>query len=178
MQWHTEYDAVLHIINKHTGEPHPMSKKIKSKGYICFHYPNAYEEDGHIVMDATASWHQENIDYTIERLRSPELMKEWLQKNEKTNDAQRFCFPLDVANRPVGTNLNTLTNATATLREDGTLWLEVSLVQYFSFRSTRWISSIWSNLSFWYLCSRRICTTQPKLNGARKLDRMDSSFVA
>lgn len=53
MMWHNEYDSILHIINKKTGEPHPLSRKIKSRGYICFHYPNAYEEDGHIVMDAT-----------------------------------------------------------------------------------------------------------------------------
>jgi len=124
MQWHSDYDAILHIINKKTGEHHPMSRKIRSKGYICFHYPNAYEEEGHIVMDATASWKQENIDYTIERLRSKDLMKEWLEKNDKTNDAVRFCFPLDLSKRPVGTNLNTITNATAKLRDDGTLWLE------------------------------------------------------
>lgn len=124
MQWHKDYDACLHIINKKTGEPHPMSRKIFSKGHICFHYPNAYEEDGHIVMDATASWQQSNTDYTIERLRSRDMMKEWLEKNEKTNDAQRFCFPLDTKNRPIDTNLNTITNATAKMRNDGTMWLE------------------------------------------------------
>ena len=65
MHWHSDYDACLHIINKKTGEPHPMSKKIFTQGHICFHYPNAYEENGHIVIDATASWKQSNKDYTV-----------------------------------------------------------------------------------------------------------------
>lgn len=139
MKWHSEYDSILHIINKKTGEPHPMSRKIKSKGYICFHYPNAYEENGHIIMDATASWKQENVDYTIERLRSPDLMKEWLEKNDKTNDAVRFCFPVDVQpGSKSGCNLNTMTNASATMQEDGTMWLEVNTcdsLNYITIRS-------------------------------------------
>ena len=65
MHWHSDYDACLHIINKKTGEPHRMSKKIFTQGHICFHYPNAYEENGHIVIDATASWKQSNKDYTV-----------------------------------------------------------------------------------------------------------------
>lgn len=123
MQWHKDYDAIIHIINKHTGEPHPMSRKIKSKGYICFHHSNAYEEDGHIVIDCTPSWKQENVDYTIDRLRSADMMKDWLETNEKTNDAHRFCFPLDSEKRPLGTNLNTISNATAEMKTDGTMWI-------------------------------------------------------
>lgn len=125
MEWHSDYDSILHIINKKTGEAHPMSRKIRSKGYICFHYPNAYEDRGHIVIDATASWKQKNVEYTIERLRSPEMMKEWLERNDKTNDAVRFVFPINLPkSAKTNVNLNTISNATSNLREDGTLWLQ------------------------------------------------------
>ena len=60
MKWHSEYDSIIHIISKKDGTPHPLSKKVRAKGFISFHHSNAYEKDGHIVLDVTASWKQEN----------------------------------------------------------------------------------------------------------------------
>ena len=60
MKWHSEYDSIIHIISKKDGKPHPLSKKVRAKGFISFHHSNAYEKDGHIVLDVTASWKQEN----------------------------------------------------------------------------------------------------------------------
>merc|ERR1719209_815936 len=124
MHWHSEYDSVIHIISKKDGTPHPLSKKVKSRGFISFHHSNAYEKDGYMVLDVTASWKQENKDYSIKRLRSPNMMKEWLKENRETNLAARFCFPLSVENRPKNVNLNTFGKATAKLRDDGTVWME------------------------------------------------------
>ena len=97
MQWHSEYDSIIHIISKTDGKPHPLSTKVRTKGFISFHHSNAYEKDGHIVLDVTASWKQENKDYTIERLRSKDMMKDWLKSNRETNMAARFCFPQKVS---------------------------------------------------------------------------------
>ena len=55
------------------------------------------------------------------------MMKDWLETNEKTNDAHRFCFPLDSEKRPLGTNLNTISNATAEMKTDETMWITVNI---------------------------------------------------
>lgn len=124
MKWHSEYDSIIHIISKKDGTPHPLSKKVRAKGFISFHHSNAYEKDGHIVLDVTASWKQENKDYTVERLRSKGLMTDWLKENRETNMACRFIFPDNVEGQPKNKNLNKFGEATAVLRDDGTVWME------------------------------------------------------
>jgi len=124
MKWHSEYDSIIHIISKKDGTPHPLSKKVRAKGFISFHHSNAYEKDGHIVLDVTASWKQENKDYTVERLRSKGLMTDWLKENRETNMACRFIFPENVDGQPRNQNLNKFGEATAVLRDDGTVWME------------------------------------------------------
>ena len=124
MEWHSEYDSIIHIISKKDGKPHPLSTKVRTKGFISFHHSNAYEKDGHIVLDVTASWKQENKDYTIERLRSKDMMKDWLCSNRETNMAARFCFPEKITSLTrKNVNLNKFGQATAKLRDDGTVWM-------------------------------------------------------
>ena len=53
------------------------------------------------------------------------MMREWLEENDKTNEAVRFCFPIDPTGATTGTNFNKINKATATMRSDGTMWLEV-----------------------------------------------------
>ena len=66
----------------------------------------------------------QNQDYTIERLRSKDMMKDWLKENRETNMACRFCFPTDITGAKKGVNLNKFGKATAILREDGIIWME------------------------------------------------------
>ena len=63
----------------------------------------------------------------MERLRSKGLMTDWLKENRETNMACRFIFPENVAGQPRNQNLNKFGEATAVLRDDGTVWMEVRL---------------------------------------------------
>ena len=71
--------------------------------------------------------HTSNLDYTVERLRSKGLMTDWLKENRETNMACRFIFPENVDGQPRNQNLNKFGEATAVLRDDGTVWMEVRL---------------------------------------------------
>ena len=65
-------------------------------------------------------------DYTVERLRSKGLMTDWLKENRETNMACRFIFPENIEGKPKNQNLNEFGEATAVLRDDGIVWMEVS----------------------------------------------------
>ena len=53
-------------------------------------------------------------------------MTDWLKENRETNMACRFIFPENVDGQPRNQNLNKFGEATAVLRDDGTVWMEVS----------------------------------------------------
>ena len=53
-------------------------------------------------------------------------MTDWLKENRETNMACRFIFPENVDGKPRNQNLNQFGEATAVLRDDGTVWMEVS----------------------------------------------------
>ena len=70
-------------------------------------------------------------------------MTDWLKENRETNMACRFIFPENVDGKPKNQNLNEFGEATAVLRDDGIIWMEVSrkihhrksvilILQYFS----------------------------------------------
>ena len=52
-------------------------------------------------------------------------MTDWLKENRETNMACRFVFPENVEGKPRNQNLNKFGEATAVLRDDGTVWMEV-----------------------------------------------------
>ena len=54
-------------------------------------------------------------------------MTDWLKENRETNMACRFIFPENVDGQPRNQNLNKFGEATAVLRDDGTVWMEVRL---------------------------------------------------
>ena len=88
MKWHSEYDSIIHIISKKDGTPHPLSKKVRAKGFISFHHSNAYEKDGHIVLDVTASWKQENKGWFNLHIRIPTVKLKIPGKGR----IQKFCY--------------------------------------------------------------------------------------
>ena len=53
-------------------------------------------------------------------------MTDWLKENRETNMACRFIFPENVEGKPKNQNLNEFGEATAVLRDDGIVWMEVS----------------------------------------------------
>ena len=53
-------------------------------------------------------------------------MTDWLKENRETNMACRFIFPENVDGKPRNQNLNQFGEATAVLRDDGIVWMEVS----------------------------------------------------
>ena len=78
-------------------------------------------------------------DYTVERLRSKGLMTDWLKENRETNMACRFIFPENVQGKPKNQNLNEFGEATAVLRDDGIVWMEVSHEIHPDWKSTEFI---------------------------------------
>ncbi|XP_077994872.1 beta,beta-carotene 15,15'-dioxygenase-like [Glandiceps talaboti] len=116
LQYDPRCSAIFHVAPQATGQP--ITVKYVSDAFFCFHHINAYEDDGHIVLDLCA-----HNDITI----IESMSFSFLNKNVDGHipiEVRRYAFPLNIdKDTPVGENLVKLqyTTATAVKREDGTV---------------------------------------------------------
>lgn len=118
------FEFKFHIVNKKTGEL--VTTKYCSKPSVCFHTVNAYEDriDGkdYVVVDlCTSDKCYELFDLVkfSNMIAPPDLTE------EVNTYPQRYYLPLDAQDAALGEDLceNIDTTATATLRDDGSLYL-------------------------------------------------------
>ncbi|KAI5608599.1 beta,beta-carotene 15,15'-monooxygenase, partial [Silurus asotus] len=117
--------TLIHIINRHTGLA--VDTKSFADAFIVFHHINAYEEDGHVVIDLIS--YKDNslydIFYTDFMQQDMEKLAE-ISKDISPPVSQRFVVPVnaDLKENPLGKNLVSLkdTSATAVLQNDGSFY--------------------------------------------------------
>ncbi|XP_034411672.1 beta-carotene oxygenase 1, like [Cyclopterus lumpus] len=116
--------TLFHVVNKMTGKA--VSTRFFGDALVVFHHINAYEANGHVVLDLIA---YENSDlyemFYIKNMRQE--TDEFIRSNRsfKPPACQRFVLPLHVLKEaPRGSNLVTLTDTTAqaALQEDGSVF--------------------------------------------------------
>ncbi|XP_070538189.1 carotenoid-cleaving dioxygenase, mitochondrial-like [Ptychodera flava] len=116
MEYRPKNKAYFHLINRHTGER--LATEYNASAFFCFHHINAYEDDGHVVVDLCCY----NNDEILQRTNVAELKKGVPPADE--SEARRFVFPLNVDKASKDTNLVTLpyTSCTATVTADGSVF--------------------------------------------------------
>ncbi|XP_070533090.1 carotenoid-cleaving dioxygenase, mitochondrial-like isoform X1 [Ptychodera flava] len=65
MEYRPQNKARFHVVNSRTGELH--STEYTADAFFCFHHINAYEDDGHIVVDLCSYKDEEVIGKNIHR---------------------------------------------------------------------------------------------------------------
>ncbi|XP_045113371.1 beta,beta-carotene 15,15'-dioxygenase-like [Portunus trituberculatus] len=121
MEWHSKKKTKFHVVRRDTGEM--IATKYASDAFLTFHHTNAYEEDGHLVVDLCA-------------IKSGEVISQFLLKNLSQDDFKvspsdlphhrRYVLPLHTEGAHSDTNLVTLkgTKCTARKIQNGTIFLE------------------------------------------------------
>ncbi|XP_072130787.1 retinoid isomerohydrolase-like isoform X1 [Mobula birostris] len=116
----------FHVANKKTGEYHKFN--YRTSAFNIFHHINTFEDSGFIIVDV-CSW--KGFEFIYNYLWLANLRENWeeLKLNAKKApqpEVRRYVLPLDINNVEHGKNLISLnsTTATATVRQDGTIWLE------------------------------------------------------
>lgn len=137
LEYHEEFNSVIKVANHKTGKN--LSIRLETKGMGVFHFGNAYEItaiDGtkFVVWDACPNFHSNGATHLFDirtlRSRTSQEIKAAFE-DAGANEAMRYVFPLSVPEgAKVGENLisringSLQTNCTATLKEDGSVWLE------------------------------------------------------
>ncbi|XP_070561443.1 beta,beta-carotene 15,15'-dioxygenase-like isoform X2 [Ptychodera flava] len=107
LEYHPQCPAIFHIIEQESGKP--IDVKFFSSAFFCFHHINAYEHDGHIVLDVCAH----NDIEIIESMSFSHLKK--TTSGHIPIEVRRFVFPLAMnKDAPIGSNLVSLKNTDAT----------------------------------------------------------------
>uniref|UniRef100_A0A8C1C5F5 Retinoid isomerohydrolase n=2 Tax=Cyprinus carpio TaxID=7962 RepID=A0A8C1C5F5_CYPCA len=116
----------IHIARKHPGEY--IDYKFRTAAMGLFHHINCYEDSGFIVVDLCA-W--KGFEFVYNYLWLANLRANWdeVKRNAMIApqpEVRRYVLPLDPYREEQGKNLVCLpyTTATATMRADGTIWLE------------------------------------------------------
>ncbi|CAL4069525.1 unnamed protein product, partial [Meganyctiphanes norvegica] len=103
MKWHKDVPTKFRIARRSNGEE--LKCEYQAKTFFTFHQMNAYEEDGHLVID-TIVYEDGNIinSLWIKNLTDPELTRDMVSDGHP----RRYVLPLNVKDSPVKTNLVTL----------------------------------------------------------------------
>ncbi|XP_070533108.1 beta,beta-carotene 15,15'-dioxygenase-like [Ptychodera flava] len=117
MEYRPENKARFHIVNSRTGELH--STEYTADAFFCFHHINAYEDDGHIVVDLCTFKNEEIIHRAF-----VENMKQGVYAPAKGSEVMRYALPLTVDKKAGDHNLVELPNTecSARLEEDGSVF--------------------------------------------------------
>nr|XP_040025876.1 beta-carotene oxygenase 1, like isoform X2 [Gasterosteus aculeatus aculeatus] len=116
--------TLFHVVDKKTGKA--VSTRFHGDPLVVFHHINAYEADGHVVLDLIA-YRDSNL-YDMFYLRNMRQESEALVESNKDCSppvCQRFVLPLHTSkDAPGGSELVTLTDTTARAvkHEDGSVY--------------------------------------------------------
>ncbi|XP_070533122.1 beta,beta-carotene 15,15'-dioxygenase-like [Ptychodera flava] len=107
----------FHVVNSRTGEVH--STEYTADAFVCFHHINAYEDDGHIVVDLCTYKDEEGIyKASVEEMTKAEYVP------TQGSKIMRFVLPLTVDKKAGIHNLVKLPNTecSARLEDDGSVF--------------------------------------------------------
>ncbi|KAM8904928.1 beta,beta-carotene 15,15'-dioxygenase [Spinachia spinachia] len=116
--------TLFHVVDKNTGKA--SSTRFHGDPIVVFHHINAYEAEGHVVLDLIA-YRDSNL-YEMFYLRNMRQESEALVESNKNSSppvCQRFVLPLHVSKDAAGgSQLVTLTDTTARAvkQEDGSVY--------------------------------------------------------
>ncbi|XP_029373888.1 beta,beta-carotene 15,15'-dioxygenase [Echeneis naucrates] len=115
--------TLFHVMNRETGRK--ASSRCYGDALVVFHHINAYEEDGHVVVDLIS--YKDGGLYEMFYIDSLTRDDTFSQSDQKMTKpvCQRFVLPLDVQQDcPRGANLVRLTDTTAqaVLQQDGSIY--------------------------------------------------------
>ncbi|GFY40021.1 beta,beta-carotene 9',10'-oxygenase [Trichonephila inaurata madagascariensis] len=111
LEWTPSLKTKFHVIDRNTGEELKIKYQAK-KPFFFFHHVNAYEEDGHIIVDVHAFPNPDVMDkYFLKCVRAGKL------DGACQAIFTRFVLPLKVEGK-VGGNLVTLKDSKATAIKD------------------------------------------------------------
>ncbi|XP_070538077.1 carotenoid-cleaving dioxygenase, mitochondrial-like isoform X2 [Ptychodera flava] len=114
MEYRPKNKAYFHVVNRHTGERLPTV--YTADAFFCFHHINAYEDDGHIVVDMCCY----NNEEIINRVYLEELKKGLPPADEA--EGRRFVLPLNKGSKTKNLVTLSYTKCTAELAEDNTVF--------------------------------------------------------
>jgi len=121
LEYYDTYPTRFHIINRHTGEKLHADYEITAETFTTFHHANAYEEDGHIIVDTCC--YTEGIIYNIaslEVLQKPGVEENMAKKESERPQGRRYVLPISNLDEcEQNTNLVTLKYTTATATKTG-----------------------------------------------------------
>jgi len=127
LRWKAADPVVFHLLNRETGKRHPI--KYQSSPFFYLHTINAYEEDGHIVIDICcyASPAMLNCMYLEELSKAqgnPQYAKLFYGR------PRRFVLPLTCGETNFGADLVRLSYCTASAHQvsDGVVRLEAQVL--------------------------------------------------
>lgn len=122
MSWEPDLPTLFHVVNKHTGEPHPVT--FCAQPFMSFHQINAYEDQDCIVLDLCSMDGGGAINmFSLQNLRkSGQALTEIYQKVPKSYP-HRFVLPLNAdTNSKQETKYLNYSSATAVRKADGKVW--------------------------------------------------------
>ncbi|XP_064095619.1 carotenoid isomerooxygenase-like [Macrobrachium nipponense] len=116
-QWYPEEKTIFRVVDRSTGKL--VSTRYTTEAFVIFHHTNAYEKDGHLVIDLAAT-------------SDGEIITKAMSENGLSKDSpilgthRRFILPLDVESSPVDVNLVTLpgSKCRATKKANGVVEVE------------------------------------------------------
>ncbi|XP_068250106.1 carotenoid-cleaving dioxygenase, mitochondrial-like [Palaemon carinicauda] len=116
-QWYPEEKTHFRVVDRRTGRQIPT--RYSTEAFVTFHQTNAYEKDGQLVVDLTATSDGGIITEAMSE-RDPSKVNLVLPTH------RRFVLPLDVQNAPQDINLVTLpgTKCKATKRANDVIEIE------------------------------------------------------
>ncbi|XP_029463996.1 beta,beta-carotene 15,15'-dioxygenase-like [Rhinatrema bivittatum] len=110
LSFHKEEKTWIHVVDKRTKKP--IATKFYTDALVVYHHVNAYEEDGHLVVDIIA--HKDNSLYEIFYLANLKLDFDVNSSLTLLPVCQRFVIPLHHdKNTDIGVNLVRLPFVTA-----------------------------------------------------------------
>ncbi|XP_010883873.1 retinoid isomerohydrolase [Esox lucius] len=122
--------TLFHIARKDIGggQGEYIDHKFRGAPINLFHHINTYEDQGFIVADV-CTW--KGFEFVYNYLWLANLRTNWEEVKKAAMmapqpEVRRYVIPLDIHREEQGKNLICLpyTTATATMRSDGTIWLE------------------------------------------------------
>lgn len=113
MSWEPQLETIFRVVDKRTGK---LSKtKYYTSAMFTLHQINAYEDQGHLIMDMCCGDDGQVIgDFTLENLKSQGPQMDEFFNALCTNLPRRYVLPLEVNEEaPNDQNLNRLSYTTA-----------------------------------------------------------------
>ncbi|KAK3105429.1 hypothetical protein FSP39_025126, partial [Pinctada imbricata] len=113
--WYPNEKTIFQIISRKTGKP--VKTTYTGVSQFTFHHVNAYEDNGHLILDITAYKNADVIHYGYMENFTEKKISKRLKENGVFGEVRRFVFPLNITEEtPMNENLVKLKGCNATAK--------------------------------------------------------------